>query len=275
MLNTNQTNINEEGALEAGRCLDKLIEMVNSEITGACMIPLKLPKKEMINIVTRSKEWFYKHYEDSVQSNYYIIPKNVFSTEAFKKTRQIELPGPRPDGSGRLFSVNDVSVCGEQMVGLSGKSGFIDADFSIERLLVGGTYGVPYSTANGESLMYYVITEKYYDLARQILINKITTSYNRLTRKLKFLGENPKNHIVLEVYETIPDCALFTDDYFYRYVTATVKKQLGTMIMTFGYNMPGRVTLNGDMIRDDAQAELDSIKEEIKGDEGVDYFMTS
>jgi hypothetical protein len=29
------------------------------------------------------------------------------------------------------------------------------------------------------------------------------------------------------------------------------------------------------MIRGDAQEELDAIKEEIKGDEGTDYFMTS
>ena len=45
--------------------------------------------------------------------------------------------------------------------------------------------------------------------------------------------------------------------------------------MMFGYNMPGNITLNGDMIRDDAQTELDTINEEIKGDEGVDWFMTT
>jgi hypothetical protein len=39
--------------------------------------------------------------------------------------------------------------------------------------------------------------------------------------------------------------------------------------------MPGNVTLNADMIRDAGQEELDGIKEEIKGDEGVDYFLTS
>ena len=45
------------------------------------------------------------------------------------------------------------------------------------------------------------------------------------------------------------------------------------MIMTFGYSLPGNVTINGDMIKDDGKEELEQIKEEIKGDEGVDFFM--
>lgn len=275
MLNSNPININQQGAEKSGRCLDKLIDMVNSEITGACMIPLKLPKKEMINIVTRAKEWFYKNYETSVHMNYYVIPKHVFHTETFTKYRYIELPAERPDGSGRIFSVTNVAVAGEQMVGLSGKSGFIDGDFSLERLLVGGTYGVPYSTANGESLMYYVITENYYDMARQVLISRVGHEYNRLNRHLSIKGKTPVNHVVLETQETIDDCSLFSDEAFYRYIVATTKKQLGTMIMTFGYSLPGKITLNGEMIRSDAQDELDKLKEEIKGDEGVDYFYTS
>jgi len=268
-------DINDEGALEAGQCMDELIRKVNSELTGGCMIPIKLPKKESIRIIETAKEWFYKHYEDSVQENYYVIDKSVISSETYKKTKSFELPGSRPDGTGRIFSVNNLSVAGEQMIGLSGKTGFVDTDFSMERLLVGGAYGVPYSTANGDSLMYYVITEKYFDLARQVLINKISYNYNRLNRKLKIMGEDPSNHIILEVYETISDCALFADEIFYRYVLAYHKKVLGTMIMTFGYSLPGRITLNGDMIRSDAQEELTAIKEEIKGDEGTDYFMTS
>lgn len=275
MSNTNNLDINDDGALEAGQCLDEFIRQINSHITGACMIPMKLPKKEVIQIVKRAKEWFYKKYEDSVQENYYVIDKANFETTQYKKSKTIELPGARTDGSGRIFSVNNLAVAGEQMVGLSGKRGFIDADFSMERLILGGTYQVPFSSANGENLMYYVITEKYFDLAKHVLINKISFNYNRLSRTLKILGEKPKNHVILETFETIPDCALYEDEIFFRYVAAHVKKAIGTMIMMFGYNMPGNITLNGDMIRDDAQTELDAIEEEIKGDEGVDWFMTT
>ena len=122
-------DINDEGALETGQCLDELIRKINSELTGGCMIPIKLPKKESIRIIETAKDWFYKHYEDSVQENYYVIDKGVYSSDSYKKTKTFELPGPKADGSGRIFSVNNLSVAGEQMIGLSGKSGFVDADF--------------------------------------------------------------------------------------------------------------------------------------------------
>ena len=118
-------DINDDRALEAGQCLDEFIRNINSHITGACMIPIKLPKKEVIQIVSRAKEWFYKKYEDSVQENYYVVDKANFNTAAFKSSRKIELPGPRPDGSGRIFSVTSLNVAGEQMIGLSGKRGFV------------------------------------------------------------------------------------------------------------------------------------------------------
>jgi hypothetical protein len=273
MSNTNNLDINDDLALESGRCLDDFVRRINSHITGACMIPIKLPKKEVIEIVKRAKEWFYKKYEDSVQANYYIIDKKNFDTPSFKSSRTIELPSARPDGSGRIYSVNGLAVAGQQMVSLSGKKGFTDADFSVRRLL-GGT-GIGHMSVQGDNLMYYVITEKYYDLARQVLINAIGFKYNRLNRQLKITGETPDNHVILEVYETISDCALFSDEIFFRYVAAQVKRAIGTMIMMFGYSMPGNITFNGDMIRDDAQTELEGIEEEIKGDEGVDWFMTS
>ena len=43
---------------------------------------------------------------------------------------------------------------------------------------------------------------------------------------------------------------------------------------TFNYNLPGNITINYDLINSEGQDELSSIVEEIKGDEGVDYFFT-
>lgn len=266
-------DIMDDGALEAGQCMDEFIRNINSHITGACMIPIKLPKKEVINIVKRAKEWFYKNYEDSVQANYYVIDKSNYNTDYFKKSRMMILPGQRPDGSGRIFSVNNLIVAGENIAGSRGKS--LHGDFADDRIMFGGGNNSRPISKNADDLMYYVVSEKFFDMARQVLVNKISFSYNRLTRNLKILGENPSNHLVLEVYETISDCALYEDEIFFRYVAAQVKKAIGTMIMMFGYDMPGNITLNGDMIRDDADNELTEIKEEIKDDEGTDWFLTS
>ena len=74
-------SINDIKTAEAGRCLDQLISNVNSELTSACMIPLTIPKKEMVRIVTEAKKWFYKNYEDSVQEGYYVVPTEAFRTD--------------------------------------------------------------------------------------------------------------------------------------------------------------------------------------------------
>lgn len=269
-------SINDELAANAGRCLDQLISNVNSELTSACMIPITIPKKEVVRIITEAKKWFYKNYEDSVQEGYYVIPRSTFTTDLFKAKREIPLPPARPDGAGYIVGVNELTQAGEFLIG-SGNNGFsLDADFTLDKFIFANAYALGGgTTVLGENLMYYVANENLFDMARQVLNSKVSYNYNRLNRILKIQGETPKHNCVLSVYESITDCALYSDEIFHRYVVAKCKTQLGTMLMTFSYQMPGNVTLNADMIRDAGQEELDGIKEEIKGDEGVDYFLTS
>lgn len=269
-------DIANDGVYESGKCLDQFIKDINSHITGACMIPMKLPKKEVVNIIERAKEWFYKHYEDSVMENYYIIDHRMFNNPHFKKSRRITLPDKMGNGSGRIYSVNKVAVSGEQIVG--GMSSIIkspDSDFNTDKVMLGSTGRGTDTVSQGSDLLYYVVNEKLFDLARQILLNMVSFRYSRLNRQLLIKGETPRNNIILEVLETIDDCSLYSDEIFFRYVAAQVKKAIGTMIMMFGFDMPGNVTLNGDMIRDDAQSELDEITEEIKNDDTADWFFTS
>ena len=48
-------------------CLDAFMDEVGSEITGACMVPLNLPKAEIYNIIKRAIKWFRKNYEYSLK----------------------------------------------------------------------------------------------------------------------------------------------------------------------------------------------------------------
>ena len=58
-------------------CLNDFLTEIADEITGACMLPVNLPQKEVINIINRAKKWMYKKYEDSVRENYCHIPFEV------------------------------------------------------------------------------------------------------------------------------------------------------------------------------------------------------
>ena len=254
-------------------CLEDFVNLVGNEITVGCMIPMNVPKDQVKRMVKQAKKWFYKNYEDSVRENFYYLPKSNFTTADFKKTRSFHLPnGDEESGANEIISVHGFQQIGDaQFTGLTGKREGVDRDFSLERNLHGELQGGDV----GLALESFAINAKMLDLARELLVNKIGYEYNRLTHVLKVLGETPTQDVVMRVYETIPDCQLYKDEIFFRYVVAQVKITIGRMIMTFGYNLPGNVTINGDMIKDDGKEELEQIKEEIKGDEGVDFFMHS
>ena len=256
-------------------CLNNFVTEIADEVTGSCMIPMNLPRKEVLNIINRAKKWFYKNYEYSVKESFVVLPVALFDSAYFKANRAFTLPGPDPvNGGGEIFSVYGVFETGSRWGG-SADINFTQGDFSYERIMMGGLYGGAHTAAAAENLQYYVVQEKFFDLARQIIQNPLSFHYNQLTHQLKFMGEVPKKDVILEVYETIPDCALFGDEIFFRYVSAKIKQSIGTKLGIFKFALPGNVDFDYDAIKSMGDDELSAIDEEIKGDEGVDWMMHS
>jgi len=270
---------------EQNKCLEDLIQEINDELTIACQIPFTVPKKELARIINRAKGYFYKIYEDSVEEMYLALPRTAFLGKPFTQGIDTEedplnktnIQNPRgvvimPN---KVFAVNAVYEIG----GFSGEAGGFgnwsfsagDPDFSIDKFIYSDMYGAGIGSDN---LMYYVVNEKFLDNTRQVLEAQIGYTYNRLTHKFRFTGKLPNNAVIFQVFTTIPDCDLFTDEAFIRYVIAKAKIQLSRILGTFTFNLPGNITINYDLVMSEGQAELDTLIEEIKGDEGVDYFFT-
>ena len=260
-------------------CKNAFLAEISDEITGACMIPVQLPQKEIINIINRAKKWMYKKYEYSVKENYYHIPHAVFKTEYFKKHRTLTLPGPSANGGGgEVYSVHGVYdlASGWNGVGMGMDVRFQSgSDFSLERMLFRGMYEGSGMAEAAEELQYYVLNASLADMSRQILENPISYNYSQLTGDLKIMGDTPKGDVILEVYETIKDCALYGDELFFRYVSAKIKQSLGAKLGIFKFAMPGNVEFDYGAIKDMGDEELSAIEEEIKGDEGVDWMLHS
>jgi hypothetical protein len=258
------------------KCCNDFIDEIGSYVTGACMIPMNLPKSEIYNIIKRAKKWFYKNYEYSVTENFLVIPKEAFETDHFKKRRSLTLPGENPvTGGNEVFSVYAVAEVGSRY-GAGSSITFTTGDFDIQRALFGSLYSGGSSIVDGaENLQYYVINESFFDMARQILENPLSFHYSQQTHEIKFTGQTPYRDTILEIYETIPDCALFGDEIFFRYVAAKVMISLGQKLAIFGYNLPGGITVNADVIQSMGQNELDKVVEEIKSDEGTDWWFHS
>ena len=275
---------------EDAACLDELIKLINDDLTIACQIPFTVPKKELNNIIQRAKKYFYKIYEDSVEQMYIALPAGALQVPAFKQgvpygtgqdkqviTNKANIDNPRGivKMPSRVYSVNDVFEIG----GFSGEDGGFgsmsfnadDVDFSIDKFIYDDVYG---AGIGSENLMYYVVNSLFMDNARQVLLPQISYTFNRLTKKFRFQGELPKNAVIFEIFSTIPDCALFEDEAFQRYVIGQAKIQLSRILGTFSFNLPGNITINYDLVQSEGREEVDRIVEEIKGDEGVDYFFT-
>ena len=84
-------------------------------------------------------------------------------------------------------------------------------------------------------------------------------NYNQLTHEIRFTGELPLKDVVLEVYETVPECALFADEAFFRYCAAKIKIALGNKMQIFGYNLPGGISINADAIQSLGESELEKV----------------
>lgn len=267
-------------------CLDALVKEINDELTIACQIPFTVPKKALARMIGRAKDYFYKIYEDSVEEMYIALPGGTFAKNSFRKgidNSNEELSNTNIESSRgivtmpeRVLSVNNVFEIG----GFQGEDGGFgsrsfsagDPDFAIDKFVYSNTFG---AGIGSENLMYYVINEMFIDNARQILQQQISYSYNRLTKKFRFGGELPKRAVVFQIYATIPDCALYSDEAFIRYCIAQAKVQLGRIMGTFNYNLPGNITINYDMIMSEGKEELEAIVTEIKEDEGTDFFFTA
>jgi len=270
---------------EENKCLEELIQEINDELTIACQIPFTVPKKELARIIDRAKGYFYKIYEDSVEEMYLALPQSAFAKQSFRQGIDSEddpLNKTNINNSrgivvmpSQVYAVNAVYEIG----GFSGEAGGFgdwsfsagDPDFSIDKFIYSDMYG---AGIGSENLMYYVINEKFLDVTRQVLQAQIGYTYNRLTHKFRFTGKLPKAAVIFQVFTSIPDCDLFRDEAFIRYVIAKAKIQLSRILGTFNFNLPGNITINYDLVMAEGQTELEAVVEEIKGDEGVDYFFT-
>ena len=88
---------------------------------------------------------------------------------------------------------------------------------------------------------------------------------NRLYLDVDWGDVTKDDYLIIDCYRLLnPNdfTRVWNDSFLKRYVTQLIKRQWGQNLMKFqGVKLPGGVELNGRQIYDDAQKELDSIRE--------------
>ena len=90
---------------------------------------------------------------------------------------------------------------------------------------------------------------------------------DRLYLDIDWSSLNADDFIVMECYRALhPDdyARVWNDSFLKRYATAKIKKQWGQNLLKFqGVKLPGGVELNGRQIYDDAEKDLEVIREQM------------
>ena len=286
--------------IEEVECLNDFVESIQNEISVNGAIPFTIPAESIAQITKNAKTMFYKSYEDASEEMFIAIPESEIKKRSFQRgIHTMDGPGDNKvtakfkKGEGDnpntghtrgtyLLPEGVISVVGVYSLGgWSGEAGWNtgllgknSGDVSLQRMVYQSVYDRTMAVS-ADNTMYYICTEAFLDMSRQIFQNMISFKYNRLTNNLRFLGELPKSDVILDVLVRVPDCDLYNDDLFRRYVIADCKVQLSRILGAFSYQLPGNISVNVEAIANEGSTEKEQILQELKDMSGAWYIMTS
>ena len=282
-------------------CLNDFVESIQQEMSVNGAIPFTIPAESIAQLTKNAKTMFYKMYEDASEEMFIAIPESEIRKHSFNRgIHTMEKPGDnkvvekfkpgatkddKNTGHTRgtyLLPDGVISVVGVYSLGgWSGEAGWNtgllgknSGDVSLHRMVYQSVYDRTMAVS-ADNTMYYICTEAFLDMSRQIFQNMISFKYNRLTNNLRFLGELPKSDVILDVLVRVPDCDLYNDDLFRRYVIADCKVQLSRILGAFSYQMPGNVSVNVEAIANEGATEKENIIQELKDMSGAWYILTT
>jgi len=134
-------------------------------------------------------------------------------------------------------------------------------------------------------LAYYEQMQQYLSLLDMKLNGHPQVQWSRRQNRLYIFGDfadqdiKAGDYIIAEVYSVIdPEThtSVYNDMWLKEYTTALIKRQWGQNLIKFeGMQLPGGVMLNGRQIYDDANAEIERLRESIRLEHElpVDWFV--
>ena len=273
--------------LEEVECLNDFVESIQNEMSVNGSIPFTIPAEAIAQLTKNARTLFYKSYEDAHEEMFIAIPQKELHKKAFRHgVEHMKEEGDKKvlkDRRGTyMLPEGVISVVGVYSLdGWSGEAGWNTGllgkntgDISLQRMVYQSVYDRTMAVS-ADNTMYYICTEAFLDMSRQIFQNMISFRYNRLTNNLRFLGELPKGDVILDVLVRVPGCDLYNDDLFRRYVIADCKIQLCRILGTFSYQMPGNVSINVESIANEGATEKEAILQELKDMSGAWYIFTT
>ena len=272
MVNNQTNNISMEEYLKQKQQIEdqidyQFIQRIIQELTQSCALNLPIPASAIPPLIQQAAQFFWENSDQAIEERYYCLPNSEI--KRCGPNNIVKLPE-------QIISVFGVYKTTEQYsFGTMG-------DFSLERIVMNnsamaGGLGGNIQTAFGGGSGYNLtdVTAALYEISTyQALFDApLTFNFNEFSKELVILGALGDSDLVLQVFKRCKIQDLYKSYYFFRYCVCLGLRSMATIMGTFEYKLPGGVTLNYSVWREQAQSEMQEIAEWINKNHSSDYFF--
>jgi hypothetical protein len=252
---------------------------------GAPVLEINLADEQIDDLVDDALQYFHERHFDGVERMYLKY-----------KLTEADLNRGRGNGTNGVGIVTttgtaNISGIGSTSFNFYESSNFIqvpDSVIGIEKIfkfdtssISGGMFSIKYQLFlndlyyfNSVELLQYAMVKSYLEdidflltTDKQIRFNK---RQNRLYLDIDWKSQSKDTFIVIDCYRILnPNdfTKIYNDSFLKRYLTALMKRQWGQNLIKFrGVKLPGGIELNGRELYDDAEKELQDIKQRMSMD---------
>lgn len=243
--------------------IEELTDWITMQLTGNCMLPSILNNDNIRLQIKVAKNWMYENYKYALIQSYLFVPHATLTSEFYTRYKYITLP-ESVQNVVKVFPLTNRSVF---ELGWGGAP-----NLSIG---VGVTTNQQYLSSSlttiGELGVYKVVIDGFAQQLNQLSKRTVEYDFNFGSKQFHVLTNVPGD-LVLKIYERIDEDALFEEDKMKRYVLALCKQALGNYLTLYTIPLPGGVQINGEAMKSQGEAELQAIRDEIKGQSQVGFF---
>ena len=256
---------------------------------GAPVLEINIDDDQIDDLVDDALQYFQERHFDGVERMYLKYRISQSDIDRGKGASSSGSVGISTTGVGIVTTTaNSTSVSGLGTVTSTyyENSNFIqvpDSVIGIEKVfkfdtstISGGMFSIKYQLFlndlyyfNSVELLQYAMVKTYLEDIDFLLTTEKQIRFNqrsdRLYLDIDWSTVTAGNYLIIDCYRVIDPSEsprVWNDSFLKKYLTALIKKQWGQNLIKFnGVRLPGGVELNGRQIYDDAERELESIRE--------------
>jgi len=246
---------------------------------GAPVLEINVDDDQIDDLVDDAIQYFNERHFDGVEKMYlkYKITSDDINRGRAKGT----------DGVGIVTTTGTSTIVGTATTfSFYENSNYIqvpDSVIGIERIfkldtssISGGMFSIKYQLFlndlyyfNSVELLQYSMVKSYLEDIDFLLTTDKQVRFNkrqdRLYLDIDWGSQTANEFIVIECYRALDPASftqIYNDSFVKRYLTALIKRQWGQNLIKFnGVKLPGGIELNGRQLYEDAERELDDIKQ--------------